>query len=616
MGIALPQLAPASEDRASGAQVIDGSLKFDKSKSNHLRRNTGSAGNRKTWTWSSWVKRSGNDTLFDGVFGADLSTAQRNNINVFFYNENDASNGSRFSIGDGNGAYLRTTQVFRDLAAWGHLLIIADTTLYAANDRIKIYWNGVRIREFAENSLSSNVPFNSDLGWNTNTIHVIGGNKYNGTYESYLNGHQSNVYFIDGQALGPGYFGYTDGLTGTWRPKKFRAEGTTINDGTVWSNSLTTNAGDNFDASGPKVDAFDGDSTDKCYTANNSDGTTQNTSYIQFNSPVVLNGDVEIYVDNGNAVFSVDSSGGLTLLGKNTSGSDNQRVGLGYIQTSKLRVLMEGGSRPAIGAISVDGVTMIDSTTTNLDFGTNGFYLPMDGNSPIGEDQSGKGNNWTPQNFGGSVALPKATGAKPILNTDGGGNVARPGVFGSEVGAYYAVTVASVGGGNRYHFDGVDRPNPTLIRGATYTFDQSDSSNSTHPLRFATAADAAGSSQYTDGVTTNGTPGSAGAYTKITVPHNSPNTLHYYCTNHGGMGSSTSQTTDETKADPYAWKCVLATPLVGGIDDVSADINATTTKKAATNYGSTDSSVISNFYGSSRKFDGSNDNINLSLIHI
>ena len=29
MGIAIPQLAPASLDRTSGAQVIDGSLKFD-----------------------------------------------------------------------------------------------------------------------------------------------------------------------------------------------------------------------------------------------------------------------------------------------------------------------------------------------------------------------------------------------------------------------------------------------------------------------------------------------------------------------------------------------------------------------------------------------------------
>ena len=75
----------------------------------------------------------------------------------------------------------------------------------------------------------------------------------------------------------------------------------------------------------------------------------------------------------------------------------------------------------------VDGVIMIDSTTTNLDFGTNGFYLPMDGNSPIGQDKSGNGNDFTPVNFGGSNSVDKATGALPILE-GAGGAVANVGV--------------------------------------------------------------------------------------------------------------------------------------------------------------------------------------------
>ena len=240
----------------------------------------------------------------------------------------------------------------------------------------------------------------------------------------------------------------------------------------------------------------------------------------------------------------------------------------------------------------------------------------MDGNSPIGEDKSGRGNNWTPVNFGGSLELdnPNVSGARPILNTGTGGTVARPGVFGSEVGAYYAVTVASVGGGNRYHFDGVDRPNPTLTRGATYTFDQSDSSNSNHPLRFSTTSNGShgGGSEYTDGVTTNGTPGSAGAYTKITVPHNSADTLYYYCTNHSNMGSSTSQITDETKADPYAWKNVLALSLVGNANDASNSVNSGSTTKTATPSGALASSAASNFYNRSFFFDGSNDYIALT----
>jgi len=103
----------------------------------------------------------------------------------------------------------------------------------------------------------------------------------------------------------------------------------------------------------------------------------------------------------------------------------------------------------------------------------------------------------------------------------------------------YTITVGSkTGGGNAFYIDGVEAPVITLYPGATYTFDQADSTNGTHPLRLATAADAAGSTEYTDGVTVNGTQGTAGAYTRIVVSRTAPTPLYYYCSNHGGMGNS------------------------------------------------------------------------------
>ena len=103
------------------------------------------------------------------------------------------------------------------------------------------------------------------------------------------------------------------------------------------------------------------------------------------------------------------------------------------------------------------------------------------------------------------------------------------------------VTVASgtneYGTGNKYHFNGAVSPILHLQPGRTYRFDQSDSSNSSHPLRFSTNANNSPSATYSTGVTVVGTPGSSGAYTEIVVNFATPR-LHYYCTNHSGMGGS------------------------------------------------------------------------------
>jgi len=109
----------------------------------------------------------------------------------------------------------------------------------------------------------------------------------------------------------------------------------------------------------------------------------------------------------------------------------------------------------------------------------------------------------------------------------------------STVDTTYTVTVASYLGANYFYIDGSRAATLNLSEGSTYRFDQSDSSNSNHPLRFSTTSNGThgGGSEYTTGVTTNGTPGSSGAYSQITVASGAP-TLYYYCTNHSGMGGT------------------------------------------------------------------------------
>jgi hypothetical protein len=270
----IPQVI--TEDRASGGQVVDGSLKFDGS-STTLTRTPGSASNQKTWTFSVWIKRltfGASQGIFCPVLGGDGS----NESQIRFYLDD------RIQIYDSGGdptkLNILPTQKFRDPSAWYHIVIACDTTQSTDSDRMKFYVNGTEVEDFDTTQWPD---LNEDLGWNNTSRHDIG--RYAAGTSAYLPAYMSNFYWIDGQQLDSSYFGFTDPLTNTWRPKKYT-------------------------------------------------GT----------------------------------------------------------------------------------------------FGTNGFYLPMDGNSSIGQDKSGNGNDFTPYGFGNLNTIEKATGALPILNTTNGGNVATVGV--------------------------------------------------------------------------------------------------------------------------------------------------------------------------------------------
>jgi len=127
------------------------------------------------------------------------------------------------------------------------------------------------------------------------------------------------------------------------------------------------------------------------------------------------------------------------------------------------------------------------------------------------------------------------------------------GVYGSSSSpVVFTVTVASKtsahpyngdGSSSGYFFDGIESPaislhgtdSVTANSEYVYRFDQADGSNSGHPLLFY--MDAAKTTAYTTGVTTNGTPGSAGAYTQIAVDRETPSVLYYQCSSHAYMGN-------------------------------------------------------------------------------
>ena len=592
MGIALPQLAPASEDRSSGALAVDGSLKFNKASKLHLLRTPGSSGNQKTWTLSFWFKK---QNMGDQRVLFNSFTDNSNRVIIRFMSDK-----LQFALQASGTFYgLQTNQVFRD-NGWYHVVMVLDTTQNNETSRQRIYVNGDKIADgdLANNSISgSNKYPTKDATFNTNTTvaHYIGANnESSAVQDTTFDGQISNAYLIDGLAIAPAFFGYTDPLTNVWRPRGKLKK--TVNDGTNFTADIT-NTGSTLNNPGR---IFDGTIDSDATIASGAATITYTPS-----TPIKYTDSVRVMGSGSpsnpyNARWQLNGGSNVSTVNANEFVTLDEGNGGGTITSIKLTVDSGGANWRAI---QVDGVIMKASSVTSIEFGTNGYYLPFDGSAPIGQDQSGQGNNWTPVNFGGSATLDKATGAKPILNTVNGGNNARAGVFGGDVSATYTTTSASNSGGKYVFENEGTQPTFSFIRGATYTFDWSASSG--HPLRFATAADAAGSTEYTNGTNVTGN------VTKITVPHNAPDTLYYYCNVHNGMGNSISVTTDETKADPYAWKNVLALPLVGtdddGRSDLSNSINCTSTAKTTSTNNTVGSNAQSNFYGGSFYFDGTED---------
>jgi hypothetical protein len=215
-----------SGDGAAGF-TTQRSVRLRSSNTAYLNRTPAGASNRKTWTWSAWVKRGSLGTTANALFALPtisgvLYDAIGFNGDALRYVATD--NGSTFAT------ELTSTAVLRDPSAWYHIVYAVNTTQAINTNRIKLYVNGIQITAFTTATYPSQ---NRDTAFNSANEHRLG--RWISSYEDcYL----TEVNFIDGQALTPSAFGEYDAVRNTqWKPKAYT--------GTYGTNGFYLNFSDN-----------------------------------------------------------------------------------------------------------------------------------------------------------------------------------------------------------------------------------------------------------------------------------------------------------------------------------------------------------------------------------
>ena len=208
---------------------IDRSLRFNSADTPYLSRTPSTTTDRKTWTYSTWIKRvklSSASQIFFGWNGTNTST-------VFQFTSSD-----NLELYNYAGAYyaprLITNQSLRDLSAWYHIILVWDADNATSSDRQRIYINGQRVTSFSTESYSNDIAYGINVA---SYPHGIGGGV--GTD---FDGYMAETNFIDGQALTPSSFGFFDNQRDfTWKPKKYS--------GTYGTNGFYLKFGDNSSTS-------------------------------------------------------------------------------------------------------------------------------------------------------------------------------------------------------------------------------------------------------------------------------------------------------------------------------------------------------------------------------
>lgn len=209
-------LMGAASQPAASVYEIEQSIRFDDSGPAYMRRTPGSATNKKTWTYSVWIKRGdqpanyspGMLLLQHGNSGTGLQETIRINT------ASGSTHSTLMYYSDSPSTNLTTTQKFRDASAWYHIVVAKDTTQSTASDRVKIYINGQRVTSFSTETYPS---INGEGFINSNVLHNISADQNGG---SNYDGYMAEMHFIDGSQLDPSSFGSTNSK-GIWIPIEY-----------------------------------------------------------------------------------------------------------------------------------------------------------------------------------------------------------------------------------------------------------------------------------------------------------------------------------------------------------------------------------------------------------
>ena len=199
------QFFEAAAAQAGGEYEIERSLRFNSDDSAYLDRTPSSASDRRTFTFSAWLKRSTLGSPRNALFNVGTSLPGDSGFFGIRFNTDNTLN-----VTTGSTNLLSTTRVFRDISAWYHIVVTGDTT--QSSNQFKIYVNGVL------DAQGGSLTVNTDLAVNNTLSHEIGRTSW--STNEYLNGYLAEVHFIDGQALAATDFGEYDD-NNVWQPKEY-----------------------------------------------------------------------------------------------------------------------------------------------------------------------------------------------------------------------------------------------------------------------------------------------------------------------------------------------------------------------------------------------------------